>query len=883
APAIATGRIAASNDSVVLDYLDKVILHESQQPGQQWQKNALHFIGGINAYEQSIFNSYMEHNKHIFEDTLIGGKVYTFKKTSTAPIAINTNDSIKQVIEAGVSLITFFGHGSVAGFEQNIDEPYNYENSPRFPLLISNSCYTGDIHTDVYSTSEKFVLADDHGTIGFLASVSTGVSYALQTYTEEYYNNLSYKNYGGTFGRSIQETIKTIEVIPASINDPILKITCLEMTLHGDPAITQTVNRKPDFDIANNDVTIDTESQADYINVKVDFRNLGKVVTDSVIVYIERTLPSGGVETYFKTVMAPYYATSFSIDISKNVANSVGLNKFYVKLDYFNDIDESNEQNNATIGQISAFVRGGDIFPVYPYEYSVLPVLSTVTLKASTADPLAPMHTYRIQVDTSDAYSNPILNTTITSVGGVLSVPVGLYNLDSMVYFWRIGRDSSNVNAINWRESTFQTIANKSGWGQSHFHQFKNDEFEFVSYNKPLRKFEFKNNIRTVFCRTGWVADPMVPPFTLHFSENSYYFDNAQQNYWTCGNGVGWSFAIFDPISGVPEMADTITPAVPADTWLSQYNSCVCTPQLRAVFDFGLYNKCKDFELDMPMYMQRMEDFLNAVPNDSYVLAYSHNNDSVHAFTPSLLQAFTKIGSDSIQFKKDTCQMIIFGQKKSLPHTGAKEAMGKLITDIVTLSDTFSTKWTNGFIASEIIGPAAQWKSLHWRYMSDETPSTDNIYLKIFGIKSNGVKDTVPLAVFPKDSMDVYNLQNYVNVNNYPYLQLVVYEADYINHTAPQLKRWHVMYDEVPEAAINPTANYSVNKPSISEGDNLIVTLPIKNISAMPFTDSLVVTYWLEDAAGIEHPLPSKMKYKPFMPDDIIIDTITVNTLGYQG
>jgi hypothetical protein len=886
-PAIPTGRLSASDETTVIDYLDKIMLHEAQVPGQAWQKDILHFVGGATSYEQSIFNAYMDQNKATIADTLFGGNVYTFKKTSTAPIAINTNDSIKQLIESGVSLITFFGHGTNTGFEQNIDDPYSFNNSPRFPLLLANSCYTGDIHrADLTSASEKFVLAANHGTTGFIATVSEGVSYALQVYTNEFYKNISYRKYNGTVGECIREAVRQAESIPSSMNDSIVKITCMEMSLEGDPAVRMNVSRLPDFVLTNSDVRIDPDSQVDQIHVKIHLNNYGSVVSDTIKIYVERILPSGTVVPFYKTMQAPAYAGDLEFDISKDILHGIGLNKFYVKVDYFNNVQELNETNNATIGQISTFVRGGDIFPVYPYNYAVVPNTTHIVLKASTADPFAPSFTYRIQADTSDAFSNPILNTTVTSTGGVVSVPVTLNNADSAVYFWRVGKDSSNVNAINWRESSFQTIQNKSGWGQDHFHQFKNDNYQFVSYNKPQRTFEFKNNVRTVFCRNGW--SELYPPY-MYFGDVAYYLDNAQMSTWTCGNGVGWTFAILDSISGNPVRADTVMHS-PNGKWLSQYNSCICEPEVRAHFDFGLYNQCDDHSrnyhpydpLQMQTYLQRLEDFLQAVPVNDYVLAFSHNNDSCHVFPPSLHYAFSLIGSDSIQFKKDTCQMVIFGKKLATPHADAQEVFGDSILDIITLTDTFSTRWNNGYIASELIGPSSQWHSLHWRYSSLESPSTDSIYIKVVGFTAPGATpDTV--ATFRRDSLDVLNLNNYVNAGTYPYIQLIAFESDYSYNTAPQLERWHVLYDQAPEAAVNPVAGYSINKTTLPEGDELIIQLPIRNVGEVPFTDSLVVSYWVEDAGSVEHMLPYKLKKKPFQPDSTLIDTIVFNTFGFQG
>lgn len=879
APAIPTGRISALNDSTVLNYLNKVILHESQTGGEAWQKRALHFVGGNNAYEQSVFNQYMQVNENILRDSLFGGDVFTFKKTTTAPIGINTNDSIKNVIENGISLLTFFGHGSVAGFEQNIDEPTSFDNSPKFPFLISNSCYTGDYHLPgVISTSERFVLADNHGTIGFLASVSTGISYALQYYTEQFYRNYARTQYGKSYGKIIKFAVENTETLPFTLADSIVKITVQEMSLQGDPFVKPITTRKPDYVLTNSDIEIDTESSIDSINISVHYANNGMASNDSIVFYTQRILPNGNSAYFYKSLKAANNQENFSFNIPKDVINGIGLNKFFFHIDYYNEVNELSENNNTTNGYINAFIRGADVYPVYPYNYAVVPNSSSITLKSSTADPLAPLTTYRLQVDTNDLFLNPFINTTINSSGGIINYNATLLNTDSTVYFWRIGKDSSDQYAISWRESSFQTILNKSGWSQAHFHQFKNNTYQYVAYNKPARKFEFKNSVNSIFCRTGAVGSPN-PPY-LNFAENAYYFNNGQQNTYSCGGSGGWSFAIFDSITGLPYLSDTTT-RLPNGSWLTQYNSCSCIPEGRTVFDFSLNNFCGDNTNNIPAYMQRLEDFLNAIPNGNHVLAYTRNTDPSSSYPASLIQAFNKIGSDSIQLKRDTTNIIISGTKKSFAHTDAKEVLSNSFVEIITLADTFSSKWNNGFIESELIGPSTNWRSFHWRFSSYETNNTDSIYIKVIGISNTGAIDT--LVTFTKDSLDVLNLQNYVNAATHPYIKLIAFESDNTNHTAPQLKRWQVLFDEVPESAINIQKGYSVAPNPVTEGDNITIKIPVENISEVAFPDSLVMTYWIEDASGVNHYLPYKLKRNNFQPDSVILDTITFNTLGYPG
>ncbi|MCW3075631.1 MAG: hypothetical protein JWO32_240, partial [Bacteroidetes bacterium] len=66
-------------------------------------------------------------------------------------------------------------------------------------------------------------------------------------------------------------------------------------------------------------------------------------------------------------------------------------------------------------------------------------------------------------------------------------------------------------------------------------------------------------------------------------------------------------------------------------------------------------------------------------------------------------------------------------------------------------------------------------------------------------------------------------------------------------------------------------------------GDQVTFTFPIENIGVKNFTDSLVVTYWIEDNARNKTPLPQKMKSKPFVPGQLFIDTVKVNSYQFVG
>lgn len=146
----------------------------------------------------------------------------------------------------------------------------------------------------------------------------------------------------------------------------------------------------------------------------------------------------------------------------------------------------------------------------------------------------------------------------------------------------------------------------------------------------------------------------------------------------------------------------------------------------------------------------------------------------------------------------------------------------------------------------------------------------------MLGIKANGQRDT--LATFTEDSLDVLDLYNYADASVYPYMQLLAFVKDNVYHTAPQLKRWQVLYDEAPECAINPKKAFYIKNDTIQQGDKIVLAYAIENISHKTFNDSLLITYYLEKN-NIKIPLPDKLAIKPFYPAAIVVDTIIVPTL----
>ncbi len=120
-------------------------------------KQVLHFGGGEEVFEQVSIKDFLNNYKGIVQDTFWGAHVTSYFKTSSAPIDITLSQVIKGRIDSGVSLMTFFGHAATTAFDISVDEPENYTNQGKYPVIISNGCFTGFIHDANQGYSERFV------------------------------------------------------------------------------------------------------------------------------------------------------------------------------------------------------------------------------------------------------------------------------------------------------------------------------------------------------------------------------------------------------------------------------------------------------------------------------------------------------------------------------------------------------------------------------------------------------------------------------------------------------------------------------------------------------------------------------------------------------
>lgn len=876
-PLIPTGRIAVNSNQELSDYLDKVKEHEQNQNPlseyssgtKDWQKQVLHFIGGSNVGQQNLFGQYMSALANILKKEKFGGNVQSIAKIGNNPLSPTELNAVMDRIRDGVSLINLFGHynSSSSGFEINIDEPSNWNNEGKYPLIVTNSCYNGDIFQNSVSKSEEFVRAVKSGAIGYIGTIGLGFPHTLNQYSSQLYKQFSGVNYGTTLGRQIQETIATLESPTA---DLFIESTCLQMTLNGDPMVKLNWHERPEIEITEQSISFmpeDLNLTVDSIQINLEMKNLGRSITDTFLVEVTRNFPSIAVDSVY-TFLIPelHYTTTLSFKLPLQANIGVGINTFSFKIDQPSYLDEQYDEvlNNQVVKTLFIDIDG--IQPVLPYEFAVVPN-DSVTLRASTINPIAELNTYRFEIDTIDfeGAASPFHRfALVTGLGGIKEINPSQWILssaminapltctDSTVYFWRVAVDDPNPL---WRESSFQYIPNKTGWGQDHFFQFKKNNFNAVEYNRTNRKRFFGPNSAELTCevKAGTANEGIF---------NEYSINGQQKEYGLCFYTPSFYVAVIDPLSFEP--------------WQTEVNAVVYGEELCR----GRAENYFVFRQGTPDGRLNFQNMLATVPDSHFILVYSPMTTLYSSWDPQTFATFQNLGSDSIVPGRPQLPFAFFC-KKGNPNSVIEVFSQYNGQDIQLTAELIGSDYI-GSESSELIGPAADWQSLFWKQDPLNNPSGDSTMLYVKAYNSEGIYQTTDTLTFTLND-SIIDLSAYVNASDYPFIQLSAFYTDSVGFSPAQIDRWHVLYTPLPEAAIDGSSGYSwlPNSDTLSEGETVQFAVDIKNIFTLPM-DSLLVNYWIQDDNQQKH-LISYSRQDSLLVGEIFRDTISFSTIGLLG
>jgi hypothetical protein len=210
--------------------------------------------------------------------------------------------------------------------------------------------------------------------------------------------------------------------------------------------------------------------------------------------------------------------------------------------------------------------------------------------------------------------------------------------------------------------------------------------------------------------------------------------------------------------------------------------------------------------------------------------------------------------------------------RKNDPTFEVKEWLSE---DGSTIQETFNVfrPWTQGAIRSTRIGPAQQWGQLTWHRNAMEPQDQEK--LELYGVKPDNSAFLLAPSIAAADTT-----LGWIDAAAYPYLQLRYAHSDPLNRTPPQLQRWTVLYDELPDAALAPNLELAFQKDTIQQGEPLLLSLAVANVT-QPGMDSLLVKYTIINSVNEE--ISRLIRYAELPGGDTLLLNFSADTRSLSG
>ena len=826
---VSLGRVAIRTSQDLENYINKVIEYETmmtqtsdadQTKDKLWRKQSIHLAGGgSGSAGQQLFLAYLNSYEQKLENPEYGGNVTTFKKTSSDPIETIENPSLDSLINNGVSIINFFGHSSPTAFEYNLQTPDNYTNDGKYPFMLTNGCYVGNLFAG--NTLSYDYVTHERGSLTFMGPTQFGIAQGMHPFATNFYSSFANNNYGITIGEAISNGLNQLLDNPVYY---VLYLTKQQMVFHGDPTLRIYPHEKPDYLVTTEDVQFipnNITSETEFFDVNVIVSNIGKAQDEEVPVRVTRILPNGETEEQTQIFQNVYFQDTLSFTFQTNALTTAGLNTFNVEIDHDDTLDEITRANNDLINQVSRPVVSSTFSPVKPDNYAIISNAEQ-TLYAASQEFYTTEKQFTLEIDTTKNFNSPLLiSETLTGFGGTMEWNPAINYLEDTVYYWRTKLNEENST---WSTSSFLFDSDyEYGWNQSHHQQYRENSFDnlFVNDNN---QFEYGSFFRSISAQTAI-------PLLLTYEQIRYSVDGTNYDflYFRCEES-NLAVAIIDPNTGVPLMNERISGQD------GLYNSIYCDNQIRRQFPYST---------STPEDRKDFMDMIDEVPDDYYILVYSHwppnpteydweSDTDLYGY--NIFDKLEEQGITQIQNLNDNAPFIAFFQKGNPDFEYKIDVIGADDQTILNESSQFPARYAFGSMFTKTVGPALSWDQfeLDWESI-DENSENEKVLYDIIGVSADGSE-----TLLEEDRTELELDLSSISVDQYPYLKVNLYTEDPDNFTPPQINYWRIVHEEVPELAIDISeviAEYPIVK---SQGEPFNFNYDLINISSKDMSPILV-------------------------------------------
>lgn len=882
-PLLPIGRLGAINANEVSVYLQKIKEYENAQltnspliADKAWMKNFIHVAGGKDSSENNTFKGFINAYRDIAEDTLYGGRVETFSKTSTGVVQQASSQRIEELFNEGLGFVGYFGHSSANTFEFNLSNPEIYNNAGKYPFFNVSGCSAGNYYvydplrlTGNLSLSEKYVLANERGSIGFLADTHFGIPPFLNFYNTSLYTRFCNIMYGNTIGNQIKSVTEDLGGNNPAV-DFFTRMHIEEINLHGDPALKINSFSKPDFVIEDPLVKISPNiiSVADNnFNLKIKMQNIGKAVGDSIWVNIKRKLPNDSIRIlYNQLIPAIKSVDSLELTVPIVPTSDKGLNFIIVTLDATNRIDEEYETNNTVTKEF--YIFEDELRPAVPNNFSIVN-RQNISFVANTANPLSGLRDYAMEVDTTELFNSPFKKTYNKSgPGGIVEfIPANLSFSDSTVYYWRVAMVPRNNAQYIWNGFSFIYLSgSSSGYNQSHYYQYKKSNLDNLTLDAD-RIFRFQVEPKNLIIRTG-----LYPYFDYDRINVNLDF-NQLELYGCIYNSL--QFYVFDTATLIPWKNKNVSPS---NGFYGSYPVC----PLSTIPDSS--RRFFEYPYNIASYRKSAMDFIDSIPDGMYVaitnLGVSTSNNqlinqwmadtAVLGSGKSLYHKLKSIGFTKIDSFYRNLPFLYFFKKGSGSYIPT-QIIGPQDSSYIDQSFNLNSTSTEGIMESPVFGPATEWTSIHWRGISSDPTAADSVKVNVIGIRQDGTSRPI-VTIYPSVDTSL----SVVDANEFPFVKITINNKDNKYITPNQLHYLRINAKPAPEGAVAPGILYSF-KDTVEQGEPIDFSLAFKNISDVAF-DSLIKIKFIitnQENSPININIP---KRKALVSGDTLILHYTINT-----
>lgn len=856
-PFIPIGRVPARTNEEVTNYLDKVKLHEDYT---NTNKVMLQMTGGSEASEQALLQAYQD----VYYQTAAGTKYGLDKVLFTKGDAVSVDSSlvseIQGVINSGVQVVSYFGHGASQVLEVDMGKASQLNNKGKYPLFVFNGCALGNSYSEL-SLPEEYLLEKDVGAVAWIASSAFGFINELYQWTNIFYDNAFNRKYGATIGEMIAQTTDEFQ----NANNNFNRAQCRQMSLHGDPAIRLYSPDLPDyyFDPAISIGPSDADAESDSIALLFKLRNEGKAILDTPSVFLHVKYSNDSIRTFGPRKFLPVFASRDIEFWIPNNAFSAGQTQFTLTVDYGDSIAElqpQGEMNNELV--FNYFMPSNRLSTLFPLKDQIV-YNTNVTLTAQNNNVLSQDDDVIFELDTTPLFNSPLLQISPVIQGSnIIEHNVTIPSIDSTDWYWRVRFDKPLNAGGSWEQSTFAFIdASAPGWSQGYHEKFTESEGVLMNMNPNTRNLEFQRTVSNKYSILVSGSNNSVVTRGIRIEPDFYYPKFLQ-------HGI----AI---VAVEPNRLERFS-------YPSAYNKIVPTNNWGdPSYSPGDYSGAFWFDMRNTNQRDSFVAHIDRIPDKYIVLLFTSRTTNQHEWPDSIFQAFERCGGLKIRNVASGEPYGLFGEKGMTAGEAIElTANYNSVTppkdqDKIEHSTVLYPITDKGTLTSQEIGPSSGWKEFYFRMRDPADSPTDSVSFKIIGVEENGNEETLYSGV--ETAQDLTS----IDPELYPNLKIQGYFEDDIGRTPRQLERWTILYEGVPEGSLDPTISFYQSHDTIQEGDSIEFKIAFTNISDYSMDSVLVQLSNRNPDLSVDTIITSY--YPPLAPGDTFDIEFKQATLGLTG